>query len=95
MLIFFWSGDDLRAWAGGFPPNARLNRRGDLLSAFGALMLGLGLFLLGQPLLAATAGLLHAAGKSGSALQDHSAAPAPRSGPIPSAPRSSSAGFRR
>ena len=84
MLIFFWSGEVyLRAWAGGFPPDARLNRRGDLLSAFGALMLGLGLFLLGQPLLAATAGLLHAAGKFGSALQDHSVAPARRFWPDP------------
>ena len=83
MLIFFWSGEIyLRAWAGGFPPDARLNRQGDLLSGFGALMLGLGLLLLGQPLLAATAGLLHATGKFGSALQDH-AAPVRRSWPDP------------
>ena len=41
--------------------------RGGLLSAVGALALGLGLLMLGQPVLAATAGLLHAAGKAGSA----------------------------
>ncbi len=69
MLVFFWSGEVyLRAWARGFPPDARLNRRGDLLSGWGALLLGLGLFLIGQPVLAATAGLLHAIGKFGSAL---------------------------
>jgi hypothetical protein len=84
MLIFFWSGEVyFRAWANGFPPDARLNRQGDLLSAVGALLLGLGLFLLGQPLLAATAGLLHAAGKLGSALQDNSAAPMRRVWPDP------------
>lgn len=70
MLIFFWSGGIYRrAWTGGFPPDPRLNRRGDLLSGYGALALGLGLFLIGQPLLAATAGLMHAFGKFGSALR--------------------------
>jgi hypothetical protein len=74
MLIFFWSGEAYhRAWAQGFPPDARLNRRGDFLSGYGALMLGVGLFLIGEALLAATAGLLHAAGKFGSAL--HAAPP--------------------
>lgn len=69
MLIFFWSGERYhRAWAKGAPPDARLNRAGDISSGWGALALGTGLFLLGQPLLAATAGLLHAAGKFGSAL---------------------------
>ena len=35
MLVFFWSGEVyLRAWARGFPPDARLNRRGDLLSGW-------------------------------------------------------------
>ncbi|MBP7240394.1 hypothetical protein [Amaricoccus sp.] len=77
MLIFFWGGEAYhRAWANGFPPDARLNRWGDLLSAVGALALGLGLFLIGEALLAATAGLLHAAGKLGSALK----------GPDPAAP---------
>lgn len=69
MLIFFWSGERYHmAWAHGAPPDARLNRLGDISSGFGALALGLGLFMLGQPLLAATAGLLHAIGKFGSAL---------------------------
>ena len=68
MLVFFWGGEVYhRAWAGGFPPNRTLNRLGDLLSGHGALILGVGLFLLGEPLLAATAGLLHAIGKYGSA----------------------------
>jgi hypothetical protein len=69
MLIFFWSGESYhRAWAGGFPPDARRNRQGDILSGYGALALGLGLLLIGEALLAATAGLLHALGKFGSAL---------------------------
>lgn len=69
MLIFFWSGEHYhRAWDRGFPPDPALNRSGDLSSGLGALVLGLGLFLMGDPLLAATAGLLHALGKFGSAL---------------------------
>ena len=69
MLIFFWSGERYhRAWANGAPPDARLNRVGDISSGWGALMLGLGLVLMGHPVLAATSGLLHAAGKFGSAL---------------------------
>lgn len=69
MLIFFASGEFYhRAWANGFPPAPALNRRGDLWSGYGALALGAGLFLIGQPVLAATAGLLHAFGKFGSAL---------------------------
>jgi hypothetical protein len=71
MLIFFWSGERYhRAWAHGAPPDARLNRVGDISSGWGALVLGLGLFLLGQPILAATAGLMHATGKFGSALPE-------------------------
>jgi len=69
MLIFFWSGERYHmAWANGAPPDPALNRLGDISSGVGALALGFGLFLLGQPLLAATAGLLHAIGKFGSAL---------------------------
>lgn len=67
-LIFFWSGEVYhRAWARGAPPDARLNRMGDMSSAIGALALGLGLLMLGQPVLALFSGLLHAAGKLGSA----------------------------
>lgn len=66
--VFFWSGEAYhRAWAHGSPPNDALNRRGDLLSGIGALVLGLALLDLGQPVLALTAGLLHAVGKFGSA----------------------------
>jgi hypothetical protein len=66
--VFFWSGEAYhRAWANGAPPDEALNRRGDLLSAIGALVLGVALLSLGQVMLAATAGLLHAAGKFGSA----------------------------
>lgn len=68
-LIFFVSGEAYhRAWANGFPPDARLNFHGDFLSGLGALMLGIGLFALGDPFMAATSGLLHAAGKFGSAF---------------------------
>jgi len=68
MLVFFWSGEAYhRAWARSGPPDLRLNRLGDLLSGYGALILGFGLFLIGEPLLAATAGFLHAVGKLGSA----------------------------
>ncbi len=71
MLIFFWSGEQYhKAWAHGAPPDGRLNRLGDVSSGWGALALGLGLFLMGHPVLAATAGLMHAAGKFGSALPE-------------------------
>ena len=71
MLIFFWSGEQYhKAWAHGAPPDARLNRVGDVSSGWGALMLGLGLVLIGHPVLAATSGLLHAAGKFGSAMPE-------------------------
>jgi hypothetical protein len=66
--VFFWSGEAYhRAWAHCAPPNDALSRRGDLLSGIGALVLGVALLDLGQPVLALTAGLLHAAGKFGSA----------------------------
>lgn len=68
MLVFFWGGEVYhRAWARGFPPDRTLNRHGDVLSGVGALFLGVGLLITGQPMLAATAGLLHAVGKFGSA----------------------------
>jgi len=69
MLVFFWGGEVYhRAWAHGAPPDPALNRQGDLLSGAGALLLGAGLLLTGQPVLALTAGLLHALGKLGSAV---------------------------
>ena len=67
--IFFWSGEAYhRAWSNGYPPDPKLTQLGDLSSGFGAITLGAGLYLLGNPLLAATSGLLHSAGKFGSAL---------------------------
>jgi len=66
--VFFWSGEMYhRAWANGAPPNPVLNRRGDLASGVGALILFVALFSLGHVMLAVTAGLLHALGKFGSA----------------------------
>ena len=68
-LIFLVSGEAYhRAWANGFPPDKSLNRLGDFLSGVGALALCGALFMLGQPILAATAGILHAFGKFGSAV---------------------------
>jgi hypothetical protein len=68
-LVFMFSGEAYhRAWANGFPPDPSLNRLGDLTSGIGAVALGVGLLMLGQPILAATSGLLHAFGKFGSAL---------------------------
>lgn len=67
-VIFFWGGIIYsRAWANGAPPDAVLNRRGDLWSTAGAVCLAFGLFILGNPLLAMTAGVLHGVGKLGSA----------------------------
>jgi len=66
--IFFWGGLVYsRAWANGAPPDAALNRQGDLWSTAGAIFLAIGLFELGNPLLALSAGVLHAMGKLGSA----------------------------
>lgn len=67
--IFFWNGEVYhRGWSNGYPPDPKLTRLGDLLSGFGAIALGAGLYLLGNPLLAASSGALHAAGKFGSAF---------------------------
>lgn len=67
-LVFFCSGESYhRAWVDPGASDQRLNRLGDLLSAVGAIGLGAALFLSGQPLLAATAGLMHAFGKFASA----------------------------
>ena len=68
-FIFILSGEAYhRAWAHGAPPDRRMNWYGDLLSGLGAIALGIGLLLLGQPVLAATSGLLHACGKFASAF---------------------------
>lgn len=57
-----------KAWSNGARPDPKLNRRGDVLSGIGANFLGIGLIMMGNPWLAASAGVLHAAGKLGSAL---------------------------
>ena len=67
-VIFFWGGIVYsRAWANGAPPDPELNRQGDLWSTAGAVCLAFGLFVLGDPVLAMSAGVLHALGKLGSA----------------------------
>jgi hypothetical protein len=72
-VVFFWSGEEYhRAFAGNAGDRRLRIRRGDLLSAVGAAILGSGLLLIGDPLLAASGGALHAAGKLGSALSDPS-----------------------
>ena len=73
MVVFLFSGEAYyRAWAHGAPPDPGLNRRGDRLSGWGALALFVGLLLVGAVVLALASGLLHAAGKFGSAI-DHPA----------------------
>ncbi|WP_157959944.1 hypothetical protein [Devosia submarina] len=68
-LVFFWSGLVYsKAWTNGAPPDPSLNMQGDLLSGIGAICLAVGLFMVGEPFLAATAGCLHALGKLGSAI---------------------------
>lgn len=67
MLVFFWGGEVYhRAFSTEGDLDFALLRRGDILSGFGALLLGGGLMALGHPVLAATAGLAHAIGKFGS-----------------------------
>jgi hypothetical protein len=68
-IIFLCAGEIYhRAWSPGGAHDAVLNRLADLLSGLGALALGCALWMLGQPLLAATAGALHALGKLASAF---------------------------
>lgn len=68
-LVFFAGGAAYsKAWRDGGPaPDPVFSRRGDVLSAGGAIMLGIGLTILGDVLLATCAGLVHAGGKLGSA----------------------------
>jgi hypothetical protein len=66
-LVFLCGGEAYhRAWARPNAPDPALNRLGDFLSGVGAIGLGIALLLLGDTLLAATSGLLHALGKFGS-----------------------------
>jgi hypothetical protein len=66
-VIFFWGGEKYhQAWASGFPPDKEKNAEGDFLSGVGAGFLGAGLAMQGSLILAATSGVVHAAGKFGS-----------------------------
>lgn len=68
-LVFLASGEIYRAaWADGPPPDRRLNRLGDLASAFGILLLTVSVILVGQMFLAVASGILMAIGKLGSAV---------------------------
>lgn len=76
MVIFLASGECYhRAWSRGFPPNLSMNRAGDFLSVLGALALSVALVAFGQPLLAATSGILLAGGKFGSLFAKDEYAP--------------------
>lgn len=67
--VFFWGGIVYqRAWTAGVLTDSGLNRWGDVLSGVGAVILGAGLLMLGNPWLAISAGAMHAFGKFGSAL---------------------------
>jgi hypothetical protein len=71
VLIFFVSGRIYaKAWATGFPPIAKLNSQGHMLSAMGAVFVGVGLIGISQNnlslFLAVTTTILHAGGKFGS-----------------------------
>ena len=68
-IVFFVGGEVYhRAWQAGSEPDPFLLRLGDLLSAVGAVALGIGLLILDKPVLAAFSGLLHALGKLGNSL---------------------------
>jgi hypothetical protein len=58
------------AWKAGFPPVPRLTFFGDFLSGVAALILGFGLFILGEPILAMASGVMQAIGKFGNALDN-------------------------
>lgn len=95
--LVFWGGEAYhRAWARPDAPDPALNRLGDFLSGLGAIGLGIALLLLGDPLLAATSGLLHALGKFGSTFHRPGTPISiwPALGPIRSAVRCSPAGCR-
>jgi hypothetical protein len=73
-VLFIISGElYYHAWKYGFPPNPRLTFLGDFLSGVAAIILGFGLFILGEPVLALASGFMQALGKFGNALdQDKS-----------------------
>lgn len=67
-IIFFLGGEAYyQAFKNDGASNKRFIAAGDLLSGAGAIVLGIGLYKIGQPLLAASSGGLHALSKFGSA----------------------------
>jgi hypothetical protein len=69
-LVFFWSGEVYhRAFTNGDTPDQAGKRFGDFLSGVGAIALGVSLLMIGDPMMAFFAGLLHATAKFGSAFQ--------------------------
>jgi hypothetical protein len=68
-LIFFFSGASYhKAWASSGGARVKLVRLGDLLSGFGAILLGLSLGLVSLPVWGLASASLHAVGKLGSAI---------------------------
>jgi hypothetical protein len=68
-VLFIISGElCYHAWKYGFPPAPRPTFLGDFLSGTAALILGFGLFILGEPVLAMASGVMQAIGKFGTAL---------------------------
>ncbi len=69
IFMFLVSGEFYhRAWAGGAPPDARLNHLGDLVSGVASLVLTAALVIFGDIFLAIVSGILLAGGKFGSAF---------------------------
>lgn len=66
-IVLFWGGIVYaKAWSNCAPPNPRLNRSTRRrVSGIGVILLGTGLIMMGNTLLVASAGVLHAAEKFG------------------------------
>jgi hypothetical protein len=72
-LIFFVAGlAYTRAWRDGAAPDRTMSQVGDGLSGIAAIAFGAGVALLGNPILAASGGAMHAIGKFGSAFSAES-----------------------
>lgn len=68
-LIFFVAGlAYTRAWHNDAAPDRKMSQVGDALSGIAAIAFGAGVALLGNPILAASGGAMHALGKFGSAF---------------------------
>jgi hypothetical protein len=67
-LVFFWGGEVYHRAFSGSTPDMAAKRFGDFLSGVGAVALGIGLLMIGDPMMALFAGLLHATGKFATAF---------------------------